>query len=432
MYWRGLPPQLVHATTATAGITLNSASTSAGALLPAGRQQPAHVEQAARRTSARTASGFQAWYASGIETPGHVVEQPRQAEARMEERPVAGREVEAVADQAVVGRLPDPREVLELVGREEPLHAGQRPPLEAPAARTRRARCRSGRRGSAASNGSSPKRRVNGASAERGLSDTAAVLIALVGADLAGSVARPLPAGRWSIPPLLSLASRAMLGRRFGTPLIGVTLAAMVRPRPRFRRSRRPDRPGSDGRRGRTRAAAGSRARRGHGALARTLPSAAAVLLAGPTVLAFFSGGYGVESQLLARRRHSGRARRAGRGRAVAARALAGSRSSRSARWSAWRSGPGSRSTGAASATSRPTRPRSWSSTRASSPPPLVAIQDRRCAARRRWCCWPARGRGRCTRSPGGCCPTSSRSRSAGARARASSSRSPTGTRWAC
>ena len=49
-------------------------------------------------------------------------------EARVEERAVAGREVEAVADQPVLGRVADPGEVLELVGREQPVGARQRAP----------------------------------------------------------------------------------------------------------------------------------------------------------------------------------------------------------------------------------------------------------------------------------------------------------------
>ena len=42
---------------------------------------------------------------------------------------VAGREVEPVADQDVVGRLADPGEVLELVGGEQAVGARQRPAL---------------------------------------------------------------------------------------------------------------------------------------------------------------------------------------------------------------------------------------------------------------------------------------------------------------
>ena len=44
----------------------------------------------------------------------------------MEERAVARREVEAVADQPVLGRVADPGEVLELVGREQAVRARQR------------------------------------------------------------------------------------------------------------------------------------------------------------------------------------------------------------------------------------------------------------------------------------------------------------------
>ena len=47
------------------------------------------------------------------------VEAAGEGEAGVEERAVAGREVEAVADQEVVRGVADPGEVLELVGGEE-------------------------------------------------------------------------------------------------------------------------------------------------------------------------------------------------------------------------------------------------------------------------------------------------------------------------
>jgi hypothetical protein len=54
------------------------------------------------------------------------VDQARQQEARVEERPLARREVVAIPDQPVVRRLAYPGEVLELVGRVEPVGARQR------------------------------------------------------------------------------------------------------------------------------------------------------------------------------------------------------------------------------------------------------------------------------------------------------------------
>jgi hypothetical protein len=51
----------------------------------------------------------------------------REQEARVQERAIARREVVAIADQAVLGGVADPGEVLQLVGGEQAVGARQRP-----------------------------------------------------------------------------------------------------------------------------------------------------------------------------------------------------------------------------------------------------------------------------------------------------------------
>ena len=93
---------------------------------------------ARRRTAARPPPASTAAGSQRHRQPGDAVHQPGQQEARVQERAVVGREVVAVADQDVLGRLADPGEVLELVGGEHAVGARQRPPLRTRPARTAR------------------------------------------------------------------------------------------------------------------------------------------------------------------------------------------------------------------------------------------------------------------------------------------------------
>ena len=88
VYCRGLPPQSVQATTATAGITPNRASTSAARALAARRQQPPDVEQAAGERDARPPPASRQ-VGERDRDAGDGVEQAREDEARMQERAVA-------------------------------------------------------------------------------------------------------------------------------------------------------------------------------------------------------------------------------------------------------------------------------------------------------------------------------------------------------
>ena len=96
-----------------------------GPAAAAGREEPPHVgERAGEGDDDGERLPQQVGGRDG--EPGRSVEQPGEQVARVQEGPAARREVEAVADQPVVGGLTDPREVLELIGRVEPIGARQR------------------------------------------------------------------------------------------------------------------------------------------------------------------------------------------------------------------------------------------------------------------------------------------------------------------
>jgi hypothetical protein len=94
----------------------------------AGRQEAAHVAQRSderRRDRDRLPHQIAEW-----DREPERVQAARDREPGVQERAVAGRQVEAVADQQVMRGLADPGEVLELVGRQQPVRAAQRPALD--------------------------------------------------------------------------------------------------------------------------------------------------------------------------------------------------------------------------------------------------------------------------------------------------------------
>ena len=99
-----------------------------GVARAAGRDEPPHVAQRADEGDAH-----------GDRLPDEQRQRDRDAQQtvqagadqdqRVQERPVAGRQVPGVADQPVGARLADPREVLHLIGGQEAVGARERPAL---------------------------------------------------------------------------------------------------------------------------------------------------------------------------------------------------------------------------------------------------------------------------------------------------------------